>query len=163
MNLQTSESLCRPTPARTSGLERRARSSNTWDESSAQRSVSAAAARRSPRLLPGTPERAEQDPDTHYSTDLTVYRELIVMLISFWEYLRRRTAESVLLGIQDAIAATERPSTEAPAGEFVVSLEISAAPQHAGQVPKLTASEPTSPNGDSPRRRGRPRKHPATP
>src|SRR5690349_425071 len=99
MSLQTNESLSHPTPAPTSAQERRARSSSTWNESSVCRSVSSAAARKSPRLLPGTPDYSEQAPEIRNSADLIIFRELIVMLLSFWEYLRRRTAESVLLGI----------------------------------------------------------------
>jgi hypothetical protein len=88
------------------------------------------------------------------------------MLLSFWDYLRRRSAESVLLGIQDALAAAERPSTDVAVAEFVMQLEAPAeAAQQApppGQL-ELSNVKPSQPETAAPRRRGRPRKHPTTP
>jgi hypothetical protein len=167
MNLPINESLCRQTPAPTSDLERPARSSSTLSESWHCRSVSAAAARRLPRLRPGNTGCPQVPQETCNSTDLTVYRELIVMLLSFWDYLRRRTAESVLLGIQDALAEAERPSTEVAVAELVIKLEPpgEAQKQQATEPQQLELANvhPSQPVSESPRRRGRPRKHPTTP
>jgi hypothetical protein len=132
-----------------------------------RRSVSAAAARKSSRLLPGTTDQPEEPRELRKYTDLNAFRELIVMLLSFWEYLRRRTAESVLLGIQDAIAATERPTTEVASSALVLELEISAQEpaktDEASRQPSAAAIQQAPADGATPRRRGRPRKHPTTP
>jgi hypothetical protein len=88
------------------------------------------------------------------------------MLLSFWDYLRRRSAESVLLGIQDALAAAERPSTEAAISELVMQLEIAAVPPEQSGEPRqlpLSNIQPSESENPPPRRRGRPRKHPTTP
>jgi hypothetical protein len=130
--------------------------------------VSAAAARRSPRLLPE--QRAIDDPrhDPREPDDHHYLKELTAMLLSVWDYLRRRTAESVLLGIQDALAATERPATEV-AGELVLELELRREPpgdQTAPASPPLqlaSSQASVAPNQEPRRGRGRPRKHPSTP
>lgn len=91
------------------------------------------------------------------------------MLLSFWDYLRQRTAESILLGIQDALASTDQPMHNNAGESLVMHLELSAAAeppparQDANGKSEGTLQAAQLPSTTEPRRRGRPRKHPSTP
>lgn len=90
------------------------------------------------------------------------------MLLSFWDYLRQRTAESILLGIQDALASTDQATHDNTGESLVMHLELSAAEeppparQNANSESEGTLAAQL-PSTTEPRRRGRPRKHPSTP
>lgn len=87
------------------------------------------------------------------------------MLLSFWDYLRRKTAESVLLGIQDALTVADRPSTEAHVGELSIQLDLQPPAEPTPQTGHLEHTNTPAPSSNvpAPRRRGRPRIHPKTP
>lgn len=91
------------------------------------------------------------------------------MLLSFWDYLRQRTAESILLGIQDALASTDQPVHDNAGESLVMHLELSAAAQPPAARQNANGDSAGNheaaqlPSTTEPRRRGRPRKHPSTP